>query len=933
MEDARGALWIGAGGSVSRWKSGRLTTFDNAQGFPSSADVVSMAADRDDSIWIGTTEGLVKWRNGAFALIGDAQGLPRKQIRALIQDSQGTLWVSVLSDGVYRGTNGQFARVEGAVSGDCYSLMQDRDGSIWAGAGNGVLWRWREGAWQRFDPAHGLPMASFTALAQHGDGTLLICAGDRGLLRGSGAGFAPATSEGELSGQNVRTVLVDRDGSVWVGTSSDGLHRLSRRVLQYWSAIVSLRTTTVTSIAEDASGVRWIGAASKGLYRFEGGRFSQLEDPAVSATTHHIYCTTMSSNGSIWAAGESCLYRFQAGQPTKAFLDPPIRGEAIRALCADGDTLWLGTYYSTLLKCDGGGVQVMAPGGSFRGDITSIVREATDTLWIGSAGGLHRWERGKIVRTLDTRDGLLTASVRALLRDPDGTLWIGTLGGGLARLKDGRIFNFTTRHGLIDDVIKQLVADDHGYLWMGCNRGIMRVARRELHALADGKISELHPAAFGKNEGMLKEQCVGGHSPTAIKTRVGNLVFPTANGIVEIDPRRLDDIMSIAPQALIDSILVDGQPRSLEAELVIPPGNHRLEVNYAAPALRSGSWVRFRHKLEGLQHDWVLAGGQRPATYDGLRPDRYVFRVMASDGRGKWNEPGAHLAITVQPHFWQTLWFRIVAACLVVGLNGGAVWWHTRRKHARQIAELERARQQEAELARVSRVSLLGELSASLAHELNQPLAAILTNAQAALRFLNHDPAELNEVRSILKDITAADRRASEIIGRMRAMMKKGEVQMESRDLNADIEQVLALLHSDLLARNVTVTTELLPDLPPVSGDHIQLQQVLLNLIVNGCDAMQANAPDERRLVITTEHAADGMLCVSVRDYGTGVEPEVLERIFDAFYSTKASGLGMGLSICRAIVRAHGGLLWASNNPDRGATFHFTLRLGEGKQK
>jgi signal transduction histidine kinase len=202
---------------------------------------------------------------------------------------------------------------------------------------------------------------------------------------------------------------------------------------------------------------------------------------------------------------------------------------------------------------------------------------------------------------------------------------------------------------------------------------------------------------------------------------------------VEIDPRRLDDVMTVAPQAGIDSIFVDGQPRTLYAELVIPPGNHRIEVNYAAPALRGGDWVRFRHKLEGLEHDWVLAGGQRPATYDGLRPHRYVFRVMASDGRGKWNEPGAHLAITVQPQFWQTLWFRAVAACLVIGVNGGAVLWYTRRKHARQIAELERARQHQAELARVSRVSLLGELSASLAHELNQPLAAILTNAQAAV--------------------------------------------------------------------------------------------------------------------------------------------------------------------------------------------------------
>ena len=147
---------------------------------------------------------------------------------------------------------------------------------------------------------------------------------------------------------------------------------------------------------------------------------------------------------------------------------------------------------------------------------------------------MHRWERGQIVRTWDTRDGLLTANVRALFRDSDGTLWIGTHGGGLARMKDGRIFNITTRHGLIDDVISQIVADDFGYLSLGCNRGIMRLERRELHALADGKISELHPVAFGKNEGMLKEQCAGGHSPTAIKTRDGRLLFPTASGIAEI---------------------------------------------------------------------------------------------------------------------------------------------------------------------------------------------------------------------------------------------------------------------------------------------------------------------------------------------------------------------------------------------------------------
>jgi C4-dicarboxylate-specific signal transduction histidine kinase len=239
--------------------------------------------------------------------------------------------------------------------------------------------------------------------------------------------------------------------------------------------------------------------------------------------------------------------------------------------------------------------------------------------------------------------------------------------------------------------------------------------------------------------------------------------------------------------------------------------------------------------------------------------------------------------------------------------------------------ELERTRQHEAELARVSRVSLLGELSASLAHELKQPLAAILTNAQAAVRFLNNNPDDLTEVREILHDIADSDRRASEIISRMRVMMKKGDARLESRDLNADIEDVLRLLRSDLVSRNVRTTTILAPDLPAVSGDHVQLQQVMLNLIVNGCDAMQGTPPDQRMLEIATTRNSDGEVCVSIADRGSGISSGMEERIFETFYSTKESGLGMGLAICRAIIQVHGGRLWAENNPGRGATFHFTL--------
>ncbi len=935
-EDKQGALWIGTtGGGLSRIEGARITSFGAAEGFPAGVDVISMAAGHDGSLWIGTSEGLVKWSGGKFTLIGEAYGLPRKQVRALIEDAAGSLWASVVPGGMFRGRDGKFESMHGPDNApeSIYSLLQDRGGAIWAGSGNGLLWRWRDGEWQRFDSEAGLPAGNFTGLAQDGDGTLWICAGERGMYCSRGERFASAVGGGEFPDESVYSVAVDREGSIWVGTVSDGLHRLSRRVLQYWSATAGLPRTGIVSVAEDTSGVWWIATATKGLYRFDGAAFSKLEDPKLPKQLPFIYGMAASSDGVIWAAGESCLFRFEPGQPTKSFSDPPVGGEAIRALCVDGSTLWLGTYYSTLLKCDGERVELVAPAGSFGGDITSIISESPDNLWIGSSGGVHHWQGGRIVRTWDTRDGLLTASVRALLRDPDGTLWIGTLGGGLARLKDGRIFNITTRQGLTDDVVSGIVADDLGYLNLGTNRGIMRIERRELHALADGKISELHSMAFGKNEGMLKEQCGGGHSPTVIKLRDGRLLFPAAGGIAEINPRQLENVSTAAPHAAIDGVLVDGRARPLDTALVIPPGNHRIDLTYGAPAIDSGEWIHFHYRLFGFEKEWVAADGNAPALYEGLPPGDYLFHVVAIDGRRKWNEPGVQIAFTVRPFFWQTVWFRILLAILIVGLSSGAVWWFARRRHSRQIIELEKTRQHQAELARVSRVSLLGELSASIAHELKQPLAAILSNAQASLRFLRNEPAEIDEVRAGLQDIVTEDQRAAEIISRMRALMKKGEAQMEPRDLNADIEQVLLLIRSDLVARKVRIIPELAEDLPLVRGDHIQLQQVVLNLVVNGCDAMQSMPSEERRLQIATARYRIGMVRISVADRGPGIAPDMVERIFEPFYSTKENGLGMGLAICRAIVEAHGGRLWAENNSDRGATVHFTLNAEEPERK
>ena len=239
--------------------------------------------------------------------------------------------------------------------------------------------------------------------------------------------------------------------------------------------------------------------------------------------------------------------------------------------------------------------------------------------------------------------------------------------------------------------------------------------------------------------------------------------------------------------------------------------------------------------------------------------------------------------------------------------------------------KLERsAARQRDDLAHLSRVAMLGELSGSLAHELNQPLTAILSNAQAAQRFLAQSPPRIDRLAEILADIVKCDHRAGAVIQRVRSLLRKENSQLHSLDVNDVVDESLRLIHSDLMNRQVMISTDLAAGLPAVSGDRNQLQQVLLNFVINGCDAMDGQEMD-RRLLVRTQATAHGNVEVSVADRGAGIPAANLERIFEPFVTTKATGMGLGLAICRSIVEAHGGRLWATNNADRGASLHCEL--------
>jgi PAS domain S-box-containing protein len=245
----------------------------------------------------------------------------------------------------------------------------------------------------------------------------------------------------------------------------------------------------------------------------------------------------------------------------------------------------------------------------------------------------------------------------------------------------------------------------------------------------------------------------------------------------------------------------------------------------------------------------------------------------------------------------------------------------TERKHVEE--ERERLRQLEEELAHMNRVTMLGELASSLAHEINQPISAAITSASASLRWLTRDPPDLERARAAIKRIGEDGGRAAEIIQRLRAFYKTGAPpQRELVDINGLVGEIIVLLHSEAIRHSITLHTDLAPQLPQIMADRVQLQQVLMNLMLNGIEAMRDGTGE---LTVRSQRNENGLVQVSVCDTGVGLPSEKVDLIFNAFYTTKPQGTGMGLAISRSIVEAHGGRLWATANAPRGATFHFTV--------
>ena len=324
--------------------------------------------------------------------------------------------------------------------------------------------------------------------------------------------------------------------------------------------------------------------------------------------------------------------------------------------------------------------------------------------------------------------------------------------------------------------------------------------------------------------------------------------------------------------------------------------------------------------------------GETPGS---IEPPSVLFGAPIYDWRElqRWDisesrlPPGSIVQYREPPAWEQYRWQIMVVAATLLAQTLLIAYVLVQSRRRRQ-AEADAA-EQRGEVAHLMRVSVLGELSGAIAHEINQPLTAILSNAQAALHLLERKSPDLAEIRNAIGDIVDEDNRASKVITRLRSLLKKGERKIEPVDLNELVKSTIGLLNSELISRRIEVEADLASDLATTSGDPVQLQQVLLNLFMNAMDATTSTTYASRRIKVTTRAAEAGTVEVRVRDRGPGIKPENQDQLFKPFYTSKSHGLGLGLTICSTIIQDHGGKLTLGNHPDRGAVAVLSLPAHE----
>ena len=987
--DEEGHWWAVQSRFVGRWENGQWVKMLSPPEVPQ--DAVGCAPARDGGMWLLLGRELRRLRHGVEVARLTLPARPGG-IWRMSEDSQGHVWIATHDRGVSRidpkGTMEGWSATNGWSDRGRF-VFEDRENNLWLGTAGDGLMRLKPRRFLNFNLGGGPKGLIVHSVSPDAAGGLWAGTYGRGVFHISDAGITNAPL-GEKTGALpfVQSVLVNRAERTWVGTYGDGLWMIeTQRARQF--PVDQTGGHNVLALFEDSRGGVW-ASGGHAIAVFEADGFQRYgEKEGLPASTFVTFAED--NKGAIWVASDKGVFRRERDRfvEVRADNDQSIRG--ITCLQADADgSLWLGSRDHALLRWRNGRLAASVLGAGFPAkSIHGIVEDDQGFFWMTSERGIVRARRsdlhaamdGKTVRfpwqLFDVSDGLARAEFASerqpvCTRDNRGRLWFATT-KGVTMIDPAELrLNETPPTTLIEGVSFYRRPPKTGKR-QAASAGTQ--AETQLRAPFSGQVSlpagshriAIHYTAlcFAAPEKVRFQVKLEGEDTDWVEANALRVAYyhdlPPKDYLFRVRAANNDNVWNEAGTSLAFSL----RPFYWQA------GWFRVLVALGLLCTGAGtSWAIIRSKVGDLR--------ARERAREALRESEERYREVVDSqtdlvcryradttltfvnhaycryfGKRREELIGSKFLELIPRTAWKTVLedvaslnkeHRVLAREHEVILPDGNIGWQQWVNHpivepdgtvaeyqaiGRDITERKRAEEARKTLAHAARVSTMGALAGSLAHELNQPLTAILSNAQAGSRFLRDPAPDFAEVRDLLQDIAQDAIRAGEVIRQLRKLVKKDELQFDLLDLRRVIHDVERLLHSDMVIKKVQLVLVLDSDLPPVCGDSVQLKQVMFNLLLNAFDAMKDVAENERKVHVCARQPDTGVVQIEVKDCGTGIPPELLARLFEPFQSTKRDGLGLGLSICRSIVEAHGGRLWAVNNTDRGATFCFAVPVAK----
>jgi PAS domain S-box-containing protein len=952
---------------------------------PSTPPVISMAETADGKVWLGTLGDGLFFLTGGRATNVNA-GLPDRKINSLLPIGE-ELWVGT-DTGLYHGNGNGFRRLElpsflGNVQ--VLSILRDHDSNIWLGTTRGLLRINSKGI--SFSEENELRGdGAINVLFEDREGNLWI-GGARGLGRIRDSAFVTYSSVSDRRFEHNGPVYVDPEGRTWFASAQGGLYVLQNGRVQPVTSIPPNEVVYSISGREDEVWAgRQRGGLTR--LRFSNGAIaSQSYTAANGLAQNSVYAVYESRDGSVWAGTlNGGVSRFKDGHFTTYTTANGLASNTVSSILETRDgAMWFATPAGLSSFSNGRWKTYTTVEGLPSAEVNCLFEDLSGTLWSGTSAGLASFGSGHFQVPNESPD-VLREQILGMADDKSGRLWIATshhvLRVPLDKLLSGAVkavdvHEYDRADGLEStEGVKRsrsVVSDSAGRIWFSLSSGLSVVNPSQINDNSVPALPHIE-AITADNKTANLDAFV--HIPPSPR----RITFEYT-GLSLVVPERIRfryflegfDSSWSQPVAEREAVYTNLGPGPYRFRLVASNseglwnGPETAIALNVAPAYYQTYWFRLLcvaaflaflwglHKLrvQQLRREerklseaietipamaWVTGPdgtvqfrNRRWVEYTGLPQlgkteeagliavhpedrDRIERRMGASFASGEPFEE----EMRIRRADGEYRWF-LSRAVPLRDKRGRVVKWYGA---ATDIEDRKRAEGLQAELAHTNRVSTMGELVASIAHELAQPITATTNNAKASLRWLQRDPPDLTQVRKGTESIIEAGIFASEIINRLRSLYKKAPPKRELVTINEVIGEMVLLLRGEANEYAVSIRTDLAADLPKVTADRVQLQQVLMNLMLNGIEAMKETGGV---LTVKTGRGDGGQVLISVSDTGVGLPAERADEIFNAFFTTKPQGSGMGLAISRSIVESHGGSLWATAHDGRGATFHFTL--------